>query len=104
MAAPVPTAAAPSFGQTIKEGFGLGIGVSVADRLVGSFFGPRKVEMVGAAPVIAPTTVPLQPCREQESTLNSCLQKTKEGGFGCMSEVQAYQDCLQRINGYTPSK
>lgn len=102
--APMAIPAAPSFGQTIKEGFGVGIGVSIADRLVGSVLGPRKVEVAAAPAAPVAVTAPLQPCREQESLLNSCLQKTKEGGFGCMTEVQAYQDCLQKFNGYGPSK
>ncbi len=96
-------AAAPnSLGQSIKDGFGLGIGVSVADRLVGSFFGPRKVEVAGAPP--AAIAAPMKPCYDQEVILQACLKKTQEGGFGCMSELQAYQGCLQKFSGYSSSK
>lgn len=42
-----PTApSALSLGQSMKEGFGLGVGVSIADRLVGAIFGPRQVQMI----------------------------------------------------------
>jgi hypothetical protein len=103
---PIAAAAAPNtFGQSIKDGFGLGIGVSVADRIVGSLFGPRKVEVTGAPPAPpAAIAAPMQPCREQEGVLQACLKQTQEGGFGCMQEVQAYQDCLQKLNGYMSSK
>ncbi len=108
---PMAAAAAPnSLGQSIKDGFGIGIGVSVADRLVGSFFGPRKVEVTGAppaAPPVAPPvamTTPMKPCYDQEVVLQACLKKTQEGGFGCMPELQAYQGCLQKFSGYSSSK
>lgn len=104
---PMAAAAAPNtLGQSIKDGFGLGIGVSVADRLVGSFFGPRKVEVAGAPPVASPVamTTPMKPCYDQEVVLQACLKKTQEGGFGCISELQAYQGCLQKFSGYSSSK
>ena len=41
--APAP---APTLGQTIKEGFGLGLGSAVAHRVVGAVLGPPKIEMV----------------------------------------------------------
>jgi hypothetical protein len=44
-----PTApSAPTLGQSMKDGFGLGVGVSIADRLVGAIFGPRQIQMVPA--------------------------------------------------------
>ena len=45
---PTPATAptAPTLGQSMKYGFGLGVGVSIADRLVGAIFGPRQVQMM----------------------------------------------------------
>lgn len=40
--APAP---APTLGQTVKEGFGLGLGSAVAHRVVGAVLGPPKIEM-----------------------------------------------------------
>lgn len=48
--APTPptwySAPAPTLGQTVKEGFGLGLGSAVAHRVVGAVLGPPKVEMI----------------------------------------------------------
>jgi hypothetical protein len=35
---------APTIGQSIKDGFGLGVGVSLANRLVTGIFGPPTVQ------------------------------------------------------------
>lgn len=40
--APLPVAS-PTLGQTIKEGFGYGVGSAVAQRVVGAFLGPQTV-------------------------------------------------------------
>jgi hypothetical protein len=39
--APLP---APSFGQTIKEGFGFGFGNAIAQRVATSIFGAPKIQ------------------------------------------------------------
>ena len=36
----------PTLFQTAKEGFGLGVGVSLAQRAVAAIFGPTEVKMV----------------------------------------------------------
>jgi len=45
----------PSFGQSVKEGFSFGIGVSLARNLVDGFFGNKSAPPVAAS---APSTVP----------------------------------------------
>lgn len=40
--APAP---APTLDQTVKEGFGLGLGSAVAHRVMGAILGPPKIEM-----------------------------------------------------------
>ena len=66
VSAPRPTAAtAPTLGQTMKDGFGLGVGVSIADRLVGAIFGPRQVQMI---PVLEP--------KPAQTVYERCLELT----------------------------
>jgi hypothetical protein len=45
-------AAAPTFGQSIKDGFGMGVGSAIAHRMVSGLFGAPTVNTVAAA---APT-------------------------------------------------
>jgi hypothetical protein len=42
-------------GQSIKEGFGLGVGSAVAQRLVTGIFGPPRIATESAAPAPAPS-------------------------------------------------
>lgn len=41
----MPVVAAPSLGQSIKEGFGVGVGVSIAQRMMTGLFGAPKVQV-----------------------------------------------------------
>ena len=66
----------PSFGQSVKEGFSLGIGMSVARNLVDSFFGNKAAQptVVVAPPTnLGPNKAPL----EQQLAYQQCL---KDGG------------------------
>ena len=71
----------PSFGQSVKEGFSLGIGMSLARNLVDGLFGnkPAAPPTVVVAPPAAPPTIlgsnkaPL----EQQLAYQQCL---KDGG------------------------
>jgi hypothetical protein len=42
---PASSPSSPSFLNSIKEGFGLGMGASIADRLTSNIFGPRTIEV-----------------------------------------------------------
>jgi hypothetical protein len=42
----VPAYRPPTIGQSIKEGFGVGVGVSLANRLVSGIFGPPTVQTI----------------------------------------------------------
>lgn len=48
---PASSPSSPSFLSSLKDGFGLGIGASIADRLTGSIFGPRTVNIQQIAPI-----------------------------------------------------
>jgi hypothetical protein len=57
-----PPAVQPTLGQTIKEGFGLGIGVAAGQRVVGAVLGP--------APAPAPTG------KRPDELWQLCLERT----------------------------
>lgn len=40
----------PTIGQAIKEGFGVGIGVSLANRVVSGLFGPPTIQVAQPTP------------------------------------------------------
>jgi hypothetical protein len=42
---PASSPSSPSILSSIKDGFGIGLGASLADRLTGSIFGPRTIEV-----------------------------------------------------------
>lgn len=46
-----PSLMSSSFLSNIKDGFGLGIGVSIADRLTNSIFGARTINVQQIAPI-----------------------------------------------------
>jgi len=46
----VPSISNGGFFQSMKEGFAIGTGVNLADRLVSSIFGNRKVDVVNSNP------------------------------------------------------
>lgn len=64
-----------SFLQTVKEGFGLGVGVSLGQRLVNSFFTKNPS------------------CDSQQTLYNTCLQK---GSSSCQTELDSLQKCLDK--------
>jgi hypothetical protein len=40
-----PVSSSPSVLSSIKDGFGMGLGASLADRAISSIFGPRTIEV-----------------------------------------------------------
>jgi hypothetical protein len=46
-----PSLMSSSFLSNIKDGFGLGVGVSIADRLTSTVFGPRTINVQQIAPI-----------------------------------------------------
>lgn len=49
MVAPhVPVVAAPTLGQSLKDGFGLGFGSAIAQRMVSGIFGAPTIQTVAA--------------------------------------------------------
>ena len=60
----------PSFLQTMKEGFGLGIGSALGHRAVDSIFGSVPVATPVAAPVATPVAAPIS-----EKEFDKCMQR-----------------------------
>ena len=70
----------PSFGQSVKEGFSLGVGMSLARNLVDGLFGNKAAPTVVVAPPAVPTPTSLGPNKaplEQQLAYQQCL---KDGG------------------------
>ena len=84
----VPTA--PSFGQTMKEGFGLGVGSAIAHRVVGSILGAPTVNVTQASAPIS------HPCDKERVAFESCM-KTQSMETFCGQEQIAYTDCIRTI-------
>jgi hypothetical protein len=72
--------AQPTLGQTIKEGFGYGVGSAVAHRVVGAFLGPQTVAVKPVVPAQAQTEDLWVRCLEQTNyDTEKCSQfKPKE--------------------------
>jgi hypothetical protein len=80
----------PTLGQSMKEGFGLGVGVSVAQRLVDGVFGARPPAL---APAPAPVPqLPVQPCAETLKALSACYKHFERD---CPVELTAYMECMK---------
>ena len=72
-----------SFSSIIKDGFALGIGSSLSNRLVDSIFGPRKIDI----DVVPAESVSL--CKPEFENYQKCFQQPS--GF---NDCQSYHDIL----------
>lgn len=78
----------PTLGQSMKEGFGLGVGMSVARNLVDGVFGTKP-----PAPVTAPVPqLPVQHCAETLKALSACYKHFERD---CPGELTAYMECMK---------
>lgn len=93
--APPPMAyqpAAPSFGQVVKEGFGLGVGQSIAHRAVSAVLGPPSISMTQQQSPSIPETK--KNCLSERDTFETCM-KTSGREDTCNQELFAYKDCIK---------
>jgi hypothetical protein len=74
-----PPSRSMSFLSSIKEGFGLGLGSSLGDRLVQSVLGPRTIQVT------------------QGSSTN-CDKVISQYNQGNVSLEQEYQECMKKSN------
>lgn len=62
----------PTIGQSMKEGFGLGVGVSLANRLVSGIFGPPTIQ-TQAVQTTNPTVSAFEQCiAEHRDDIGAC--------------------------------
>jgi hypothetical protein len=66
---PPPQMQAPTLGQSIKDGFGLGLGSSIASRLVSNIFGPP--------------TITVQTAQRQPTEYEQCLVEHRDDPGVC---------------------
>ena len=75
-----PPSRSMSFLSSIKDGFGLGVGSSLGDRLVQSVLGPR--------------TIQVQTIRQESST--NCDKIISQYSQGSSHLEQEYQECMKK--------
>lgn len=93
---PLPNAGTPTLGQSMKDGFGLGVGSAIAHRVVGSIFGAPTVNTVVTG---APQAAPKNPCDKERYAFEACM-KTQSMETFCGQEQMAYTNCI-KVSGPT---
>jgi hypothetical protein len=73
-----PPSRSMSFLSSIKEGFGLGVGSSIGDRLVQSVFGPRTIQV--------------------QTVSTNCDKIISQYNQGSVHLEQEYQECMKKSN------
>jgi len=74
---PTPAVIGPTFGQAIKDGFGLGIGSSIGRHLIDSFF--NRIEG------------PHEKCNVERIEFENCIRTNSS----CEGKQYSFQQCLQ---------
>ena len=96
--APAPPAPAPqrlevsgpTLGQSVKDGFGLGVGSSLGHRAVSWMFGPPAVGV--ATPTAGgPAAAPADPCQTQKGEMDACFKSWDSDRF---EQVRIYKACV----------
>jgi hypothetical protein len=82
----------PSFGQIVKEGFGLGAGQAIAHRAVSAILGPTQISVASAPPT--ETKISQSSCETERHQFESCL-KSKSFDSDCDSQMFALKQCIQ---------
>ena len=88
VAHPVPSA--PTFGQTLKEGFALGTGSAIAHRMISSVFGAPTVNVQSSS---SSQAVP-EPCEKERTAFENCM-KTKSTDDFCGEQQLSYTQCIR---------
>lgn len=82
---------APTFGQSMKDGFGLGVGSAIAQRVVSSVLGAPTVN------VSSPSQVSNNPCDKERMAFESCMKTQSMESF-CGQQQMAYTECIRLTN------
>ena len=92
---PTPSATAPSFGQSMKDGFGLGVGSAIAQRVIGGLLGAPTVNVVNKTDQTqTQTQTKASPCEKEHIAFESCI-KTHSVDTFCGQEQIELVNCIQ---------
>lgn len=80
---------APSFGQIVKEGFGLGAGQAIAHRAVSAILGPPTLHTT-----TTPTSETKKFCLSENDAFEACM-KIRAREDSCNEELTSYTRCLE---------
>ena len=90
---PITVPERPTLGQTMKEGFGFGVGIETAKYLMGSFFGTRNYS----------TAPPQAPQPQTNPAYEQCLEFNKDFPDVCKpflaKEPSSWKKCME-MNHY----
>ena len=75
---PMPSPAAPSFMQSVKDGIGLGAGSAIGHRIIGGIFGPTSSTTM-PPPMPSPTQpIPLEKPHYASDNYIQCIHENRE--------------------------
>lgn len=82
-----PSVSQPTLGDTVKQGFGLGVGSGLGHALIGRMFG-------GIGSPTTPTVSPSQkePCEMERKSFDNCLLNNSDV---CYNHQMALTQCLK---------
>jgi hypothetical protein len=95
----------PGFLQSVKEGFSLGVGVNLANRMVGAVLGPpgggsQAFPAAQPAPqnsgVASAPPAPL--CHKEQFAFDSCVRSFPSEIMTCQSQMDSLNACLATSN------
>jgi hypothetical protein len=87
----------PTLGQSMKEGFGVGVGMSVARNLMDRWFAPSAAQPQATpnpVPIMESSSMSLRGCNKELQALNACLA-TEKGEGVCSDVLRAYSHCQE---------
>lgn len=79
-------ASRPTFGQTLKEGFGFGAGSAIAHRI----FGASSTQTVNH--INTPSNINEKKCNLEENAYFDCTKN--HDGYSCETKYENYKKCL----------
>ena len=79
----------PSLGQSVKDGFGLGVGSAIGQRMISSLFGAPTVNVNSSQ-----QSSSVNPCDKERLAFESCM-KTQSMETFCGQQQLAYTECIR---------
>lgn len=85
---PTAPTTSPSFGQSMKDGFGLGLGSGLGHAVINRMFGPSYP----IVPQPPPVGQQKEPCESERKAFEACLLNNTDI---CHNQQQALTECLK---------